>query len=141
MSLFYFCDATLSNLEIKLKYLLPILLLLSSCSFIFSKDDLSTVKSNFESGKAILIDARSLGEWNRGHINGARRYQVSDLKKLDEEGKLDKEFPRDKIIYTHCAVGLRAKIAAEVLKERGYDVRPLKEGYSDLIKAGFQSAK
>ena len=116
------------------------MLLFSSCPKDISEKDLSIVKAEVESGKAILIDTRSKGEWDQGHVSGAKRYEVSDLKKLKEEGKLSSEFPKDKIIYTHCMAGYRAKTAADVLKERGYDVRPLKKGYPDLLKAGFQKA-
>ena len=121
-----------------MKYLLISLFFLNSCSFFFSEDNLKTVKANVDSGKAILIDTRSQREWNQGHVKGAKRFEVSDLRKMKEENELEKNIPKDKIIYTHCMVGMRAKVAAEVLKERGYDVRPLKEGYPDLIKAGFQ---
>jgi len=123
-----------------MKYIIFLTLILNACSFIFSEDNLNSVKENVESGKAILIDTRSPREWNQGHIHGARRYEVSDLRKLKKSGELEKTIPKDKIIYTHCMKGVRAKIAADILKERGYDVRPLKEGYTDLIKAGLQNA-
>ncbi|TDJ04545.1 MAG: rhodanese-like domain-containing protein [Deltaproteobacteria bacterium] len=120
-----------------MKYLFLLLLTLNAFALDFTKDDLSIVKANFKSGKAVIIDTRSQREWNKGHVNGAKRYEVSDLKKLREKGELEKNIPKDKIIYTHCMAGYRAKRAAEILKERGYDVRPLKKGYPDLIKAGF----
>jgi rhodanese-related sulfurtransferase len=121
-----------------MKYLLISLFFLNSCSFFFSEDNLKTVKANIDSGKAVLIDTRSQREWDQGHVKGAKRFEVKDIRKMKEEKKLEENIPKDKIIYTHCMAGIRAKIAAEVLKERGYDVRPLKEGYPDLIKAGFQ---
>ena len=121
-----------------MKYLLISLFFLNSCSFFFSEDNLKTVKANVDSGKAVLIDTRSQREWDKGHVKGAMRYEVKDIRKMKEENELEKNIPKEKIIYTHCMAGVRAKIAAEVLKERGYDVRPLKEGYPDLIKAGFQ---
>ena len=31
--------------------------------------------------------------------------------------------------------------AAELLKGKGYDTRPLKAGYDDLVKAGFPTAE
>jgi rhodanese-related sulfurtransferase len=49
--------------------------------------------------------------------------------------------PKDKIIYTHCKAGGRALTCGDILKAQGYDVRPLKPGYEDLIKAGFQKAR
>ena len=34
-----------------------------------------------------------------------------------------------------------ALTAADLLKKQGYDVRPLKDGYKDLLKAGFPKAE
>ena len=48
-----------------------------------------------------------------------------------------KQLPKDKVIYCHCRAGGRALLAADILKKLGYDVRPMKEGYEDLLKAGF----
>ena len=48
---------------------------------------------------------------------------------------------KEKIIYTHCAVGYRSLRAAKILKKYGYDVRPLKPGYDELVKAGFPTEK
>jgi rhodanese-related sulfurtransferase len=52
-----------------------------------------------------------------------------------------KELPKDRILYTHCVVGMRSLKAAEILKKHGYDVRALKPGYDELIKSGFEAAK
>ena len=46
----------------------------------------------------------------------------------------------EKIIYTHCVMGVRAIKAAKILEKLGYNVRPLKAGYEDLVKAGFEKA-
>jgi rhodanese-related sulfurtransferase len=48
---------------------------------------------------------------------------------------------KDKIVYTYCAVGYRSLRAAKILKKYGYDVRPLKPGYEELSKSGFESEK
>ncbi|RLA61038.1 MAG: rhodanese-like domain-containing protein [Epsilonproteobacteria bacterium] len=100
-----------------MKYLILLLLSFNLFAMDFTKDNLSTVKANFESGKALILDTRSKGEWDKGHVNGAKRYEVSKLKKMGE--KIEKNIPKDKIIYTHCMAGYRAKKAAEILKERG----------------------
>jgi phage shock protein E len=60
----------------------------------------------------------------------------SDKKKEIAEKELDKS----KIIYTHCKAGGRCLTAAKHLKALGYDVRALKPGYEDLLKAGFEKA-
>jgi phage shock protein E len=51
-----------------------------------------------------------------------------------------KIIPKDKIVYCHCGSGVRCLKAADELKKLGYDVRPLKPGYADLVKAGFTPA-
>ena len=50
-------------------------------------------------------------------------------------------WPKDKPIYLHCASGVRCLQAAEILKKQGYDARPLKDGYKDLVDKGFVKAK
>ncbi len=54
---------------------------------------------------------------------------------------LAKRIPKHRIIYTHCAVGVRSCTAADILVKHGYDVRPQKPGYRDLIAAGFEKAE
>ena len=55
-----------------------------------------------------------------------------------EKAKLAKSLPKGSVVYCHCAAGGRALPGAEALKKLGYDARPLKTGYRDLIKAGFR---
>jgi len=106
-----------------------------------TEDTLEDVKGRLEEEKALLIDVRELVEWNDGHIRNAVllpwRALQDDLKKED----VDKKVSKDKILYTYCAVGYRSLRAAKILKKYGYDVRPLKPGYDDLVKAGFANEK
>ncbi len=106
-----------------------------------TEDTLEEVKGRLEEEKALLIDVRELVEWNDGHIRNAVllpwRALQDDLKKED----VDKKVSKDKILYTYCAVGYRSLRAAKILKKYGYDVRPLKPGYKDLVEAGFVSEK
>jgi rhodanese-related sulfurtransferase len=51
-----------------------------------------------------------------------------------------KSVPKDRIIYTHCKAGARSLICGDIFKAAGYDVRPLKPGFDDLLKAGFEKA-
>jgi phage shock protein E len=54
---------------------------------------------------------------------------------------LKKVLPAGSVVYLHCGAGRRCLTAADVLKKQGYDVRPLKDGYDSLVKAGFEKAK
>lgn len=104
-----------------------------------SKDALETVKKNVTQDKALLVDVREESEWKAGHIAGAQLLPLSELEEADAES-LKKRLPKNKIIYVHCRSGVRSLAAAEILKPCGFDIRPLKPGYSDLLKAGFKQA-
>lgn len=106
-----------------------------------TKDSLSTVRKNVTDKKAVLVDVRELSEWNRGHISGAIFLPLSELKDGIGEEALAKRLPNERIVYTYCAVGVRSCTAADVLVKHGYDVRPLKPGYKDLLAAGFKRAE
>ena len=104
----------------------------------FTKDTLEVVKANVSKKKAVLVDVRSQEEWNKGHIEGSIFLPVDSLRKDVDPKMLAKKLPNDKILYTFCIVGMRAKAAAKVLLQHGYSVRALKPGYEDLVKAGFK---
>jgi len=105
-----------------------------------SNDPLPTVQENVATRKAVIVDVREPGEWKQGHIEGAISLPLSSLKKGVDTGTLEHEVPKDKIVYTHCVMGVRALAAAKILEKLGYNVRPLKAGYEDLVKAGFEKA-
>src|SRR5438874_2259996 len=67
---------------------------------------------------------------------GSTRSQTARNADLDPK-ELAKVLPKDKVIYAHCRAGGRCLRAAELLKKQGYGVRPLKQGFADLIEAGF----
>lgn len=97
-------------------------------------DTLETVKKNLEEKKAILVDVRDQEEWDAGHLAGARHVPLS---KLEADGA-PADLPKDTILYGHCRSGNRALKAAAVLQKAGYDFRPLKQGYEDLVASGFK---
>ena len=101
-----------------------------------TKDSLEVVQKRLKEKKAILIDVREQREWDAGHLEQA---QLVPLCKLQAEGK-KKMLPKDKIIYCHCRSGGRVLIATSILKPLGYDIRPLKQGYQQLLGAGFKKA-
>jgi phage shock protein E len=106
-----------------------------------TKDSLPTVKKSVAEEDAILVDVREKKEWDEGHISGAVFLPLSELRNGITAEALAKRLPAERIIYTHCAVGVRSCTAADLLKKHGYDVRPLKPGYKDLLAAGFQKAE
>jgi rhodanese-related sulfurtransferase len=104
-------------------------------------DTLDTVKKAVADGKAVLVDVREAGEWKDGHLKAAKHLALSDLKAGVPADKLKEALPAGKVVYLHCASGRRCLAAAELLKKQGYDARPVKDGYEDLLKAGFEKAK
>ncbi len=101
-----------------------------------TKDTPADVQKAMKANKAVLLDVREQSEWEEGHLKGAQLLPLSKLKKGDPKD-ITKDLAKDKVIYCHCKAGGRALLAADILKKLGYDVRPLKEGYEDLLKAGF----
>lgn len=106
-----------------------------------TKDSLDTVKANVKQGKAVIVDVREQGEWDAGHLKGAILAPLSKLKNESQATELLKLLPKDKVIYTHCKAGGRSLTCGDILKAHGYDVRPLKPCYDDLVKAGFEKVE
>jgi phage shock protein E len=127
----------------RLSILAGILLVVSSVAAAeeHTMDTLATVKENVAAKKAVLVDVRDKQEWNQGHVEGAILLPFSELRLPDRTEEMLKQLPKDRVLYTHCVVGMRSLKAAEILKTRGFEVRALKPGYDDLIKAGFEPAK
>ncbi len=63
---------------------------------------------------AVLLDVRTVGEFEGGHIEGAVHIPVPDLRTRHEE--LDPEAS----IVAICNVGQRGSLAASLLKQRGF---------------------
>lgn len=114
-----------------------------ACAADHTTDTLDTVKKNVadKDKKAVIVDVREEGEWKDGHLKDATLLPLSELKGGVTAEKLKEKLGDAKVLYLHCGSGKRCLTAADLLKKQGYDVRPLKEGYADLVKAGFEKAK
>ena len=82
---------------------------------------------------------RERPEWDEGHLRAARLLPLSVLKGASAED-VEKAVPKG-VVYLHCRSGARALTAARILKGLGYDARPLKPGFEELRRAGFEAAK
>ncbi len=63
---------------------------------------------------AIILDVRTVGEFNSGHIDGSLNIPLNEL-----SSKLNK-IKKDKCIITCCASGMRSASARAILKSKGY---------------------
>ncbi|MBC8355255.1 MAG: methyltransferase domain-containing protein [Planctomycetes bacterium] len=107
-------------------------------------DSVDDIRRLLADGTAKLIDVREEDEWAAGHLAAADLVPLSMLRglPLDElNTKLTDELPKDKIIYCHCRSGGRVLAATPILKQLGYDIRPLAFGYSALVAEGFKKAE
>jgi len=71
---------------------------------------------DFQSRDAVIIDVRTIGEYNQGAIPGSKNIplqvinsKISDIKKLN------------KPVITCCASGMRSGSAASILKTQGIE--------------------
>lgn len=74
-------------------------------------------------GSVILLDARTPGEYARGHIEGFINIPVDELR--DRISELDKK----KKVYIICQSGLRSYIAYRILAQEGFDCRNFSGGF------------
>jgi len=82
---------------------------------------------------ALLVDVRSLAEWNTGRVPGARRVHLGEL-----TSKTD-ELPEDRPILLHCKTGHRSAIGTSLLASLGYqDVRNVDGGFDDRVARGLE---
>lgn len=80
---------------------------------------------DFDAQTTTLLDVRDLGEWNRGHVEGAVLIPVNELRERYAELDPNKE------ILVYCAIGLRGYIASRILKQNGFkNVRNVSGGYT-----------
>ena len=102
--------------------------------------DLNAVKRDLAAGKAVLLDVREVDEWNDGHLRDARLLPLSRIENGVSAQALATVAPPGKIIYLHCAAGARSQTAGQLLRSTGRDLRPLPQGYDELLDAGFTKA-
>jgi phage shock protein E len=78
---------------------------------------------------AIIVDVRSKGEFDGGHIKGSINIPVDSI-----TNNLNKLKDKNKTIITCCASGMRSAAAKSVLKSNGYAQVYNGGGWSGLEK-------
>ena len=72
---------------------------------------------------AVLVDVRTDGEYQKGHIDDAIHIPVDDLRARIGE------LPKDKRLLVHCQSGLRSYLACRMLAQLGYDCANVAGGW------------
>jgi NADPH-dependent 2,4-dienoyl-CoA reductase/sulfur reductase-like enzyme/rhodanese-related sulfurtransferase len=79
----------------------------------------------------LVLDVRTLGEYEASHLAGAMHLPVDDLR-----FEIDR-LPKDRRIVVHCRSGFRAHLAARILMQQGFgDVANVTGGYMSMVAEG-----
>ncbi|MEO2050941.1 MAG: rhodanese-like domain-containing protein [Allomuricauda sp.] len=94
--------------------------------------DKEAIKTEVIGKDVQLVDVRTPGEYNAGHIDDAVNFDLSDsttfMKQIET---LDKDQP----VYLYCLVGSRSAYAAKILRSKGFtQIFDFSGGYNDWIK-------
>ena len=74
-------------------------------------------------GSVTLLDTRTVGEYNRGHIDGFQNIPVDELR--ERTGELETGKP----VYVICQSGLRSYIATRILEGHGFEAYNFAGGF------------
>ncbi len=77
----------------------------------------------------LLVDIRTLAEWEDGHISGSKLITIGSVVSSPES-----YFTKDDKVVLYCNTEDLSKLAAENLRKLGYHAWWLKEGYLGYIK-------
>ncbi len=69
----------------------------------------------------VIIDVRTLDEWENGHLEDAQRIEWQKIESIVDT------VAKDQQIYLYCRSGNRSGMATQLLKDAGY---------TDVINAG-----
>jgi len=127
MNISYLMWAIIAIICIYMLYYWLQLILNSNPYAIYPKEAIELIGSEHYQ---IILDVRTNQEWNNGHLPLAQHLPMSNLDSV-ENYIPDKQ----KRILVYCRTGLRAKIAAYKLLEKGYyNVKYLVGDWNELMK-------
>ena len=86
----------------------------------------------------LILDVRTLGEYNRGFIEGSKLLPVQNIQR--EYTKLLDY--KDKPILIYCATGNRSTVAARILINNGFkNIYNMRYGIAEWARSGYPVAK
>jgi NADPH-dependent 2,4-dienoyl-CoA reductase/sulfur reductase-like enzyme/rhodanese-related sulfurtransferase len=82
----------------------------------------------------LVVDVRTLGEWEKGHLRGAVHLPVDDVR-FDHA-----TLPKGRRLLVHCRSGFRAHLALRTLRQHGFeDVANVTGGWVSMqAEGGFE---
>jgi rhodanese-related sulfurtransferase len=83
----------------------------------FSQKDTANKVQEYLKNGAVVLDVRTLGEWNEGHIEGSKHIVLNTIPDNLEEIK-----SYNKSIIAVCKSGGRSQSATDFLSQNGLDV-------------------
>jgi phage shock protein E len=84
-------------------------------------------KSIVENG-GVIVDVRTTGEYKSGHIKGSMNIPLQNL-----NAQLNK-IPKDKVVITCCASGMRSSSAKSIMLAHGFKEVHNGGGWSSLSR-------
>lgn len=107
--------------------LIALITLLTACAL--GDSDLAWQKINNEN--AMLVDVRSMEEYDFGHVPGAKLIPLDQVEARISEFGDDKSAP----IVLYCKRGVRADRAKDILTQNGFINVTNGGGYDDMMDA------
>ncbi|HEY8311620.1 MAG TPA: rhodanese-like domain-containing protein [Gemmatimonadaceae bacterium] len=97
-----------------------------------SEIDAANAITTHTNGDTVFLDVREPNEWNLGHVPNALHIPRGQL-----EGKVEGAIDRGKNIIVYCAGGSRSALAADTLRQMGYEnVKSMQGGFRGWAESG-----
>jgi rhodanese-related sulfurtransferase len=92
-------------------------------------------KQKITADKVQLVDIRTLGEFNQGHIENSITFDYYKRSFMSQMNTLDKSKP----VFIYCRSGSRSAGASRKMKKAGFTkIYDLKGGINYWLRAGFK---
>ena len=85
----------------------------------------------------LILDVRTQGEWNAGHVKSATHIPVNEVEKKIQHIKKLVNNNMNQPIKIYCAVGGRAGQAKEILEQHGFKNVTNAGGLKDMKKLNY----